>query len=151
VTNDNRKIPKYGILAEISLNDGSIVCGNLFAPGQGRVTDLLNDDRKFLPVQTVEGKFVAIAKSAIQTVSLRSAQAEIYQGSDPWRILGVEQGISIEELKQQYRQLCRVHHPDRIRGLNLGPDYQELANRNMARINDAYVHLMKTMAGTVTA
>jgi hypothetical protein len=151
VANDNRKIPKYGILAEISLNDGSIVCGNLFAPGQGRVTDLLNDDRKFLPVQTVEGKFVAIAKSAIQTVSLRSAQAEIYQGSDPWRILGLEQGVSIEELKQQYRQLCRVHHPDRIRGLNLGPDYQELANRNMARINDAYVHLMKTMAGTVTA
>jgi DnaJ-domain-containing protein 1 len=44
-----------------------------------------------------------------------------------------------------------VHHPDRIRGLNLGTDYQELANRNMARINDAYVHLMKTLSAEVTA
>ena len=145
------KIPKYAILAEIFLSDGSIVCGNLFAPGQGRITDLLNDDRKFLPVQTVEGKFIAIAKSSIQSVSLRSAQPEVYQGSDPWRILGVEPGTSVEEIKQVYRQLCRVHHPDRIRGLNLGTDYQELANRNMARINDAYVHLMKTLSAEVTA
>lgn len=148
---DQRKVPKSAVLAEISLADGSIVCGSLFAPSQGRITDLLNDDRKFLPVETVEGEFVAIAKSAIQKVSLRSAQPTVYQGNDPWRILGVEQGISAEELKQVYRQLCLVHHPDRIRGLGLGTDYEALATGKMARINEAYVQLLKTMASELTA
>lgn len=131
--------------------DGSIVCGNLFISGDGRITDLLNDDRKFLPVEMTGGKFMAIAKTAIQSVSLQPPQPPAYQGSDPWRILGVKEGASVEELKQVYRQLCRVHHPDRIRGLGLGPDYQKLATLDMARINDAYAQLMKTATGEVMA
>jgi hypothetical protein len=147
----DRKIPKSAVRAEIVLADGSILNGNLFAPNLGRITDLLNDDRKFLPVQTLEGQFVAVAKSAIQTVSLRSAEQQAYRGKDPWRILGVEQGISVEELKHVYRQLCGMHHPDRIKGLGLGRDYEDLATRNMARINDAYDQVMKIMGAAVTA
>lgn len=148
---DHRQIPKSAVRAEIVLADGSILNGSLFTPNLGRITDLLNDDRKFLPVQTLEGEFVAVAKSAIQTVSLRSAEQRAYRGKDPWRILGVEQGISVEELKHAYRQLCGMHHPDRIKGLGLGRDYEELATRNMARINDAYDQVMKIMGAAVTA
>jgi DnaJ-domain-containing protein 1 len=148
---DSRKVKKSAILAEIRLVDGSILWGNLFASAQGRITDLLNDDRKFLPIETAEGKFVAIAKSAIHTVSLQSSQPPAYEGSDPWRILGVGEGASADELKQVYRQLCRVHHPDRIRGLGLGPDYQKLATLNMARINDAYTQLMKSSSAETGA
>lgn len=148
---DSRKVKKSAVLVEITLADGSMLWGNLFASAQGRITDLLNDERKFLPVETAEGKFVAIAKSAIQTVSLRPPQIAVYEGSDPRRILGVQEGASAEELKQVYRQLCRVHHPDRIRGLGLGADYQNLATVNMARINDAYAQLMKSISAETAA
>ena len=44
-----------------------------------------------------------------------------------------------------------MHHPDRIKGLGLGRDYEDLATRNMARINDAYDQVMKIMGAAVTA
>ena len=146
MNHDGRKISKSAVLAEISLADGSTICGNLFQANQGRLTDLLNDDRKFLPVQTVEGNFVAIAKSAIQTVSLSNPAPAPYRGSDPWRILGVNEGVSVDELKQAYHQLVRAHHPDRVKGSGLASEYQELATKNMARINDAYAELLKKIS-----
>ncbi len=146
MNHDPRKISKSAILAEISLADGSTICGNLFQTNQGRVTDLLNDDRKFLPVQTVEGQFLAIAKSAIQKVSLSTPPPAPYRGNNPWHILGVKEGVSAEELKRAYYELVRAHHPDRIKGMGLGSEYQELANRNMMRINDAYAELLKTIS-----
>lgn len=140
---DQRKIPKSAVLAEILLDDGSTISGSLFQSNQGRLTDVLNDERKFLPVQTADGNFIALAKSAIQKVSLRTANSAPYRGSDPWRILGVKEGCSADELKQAYHQLVRAHHPDRIKGMGLESEYQELATRNMARINDAYAQLLK--------
>lgn len=143
MNHDQRKIHKSAVLAEISLADGSIICGNLFQPNQGRITDVLNDERKFLPVQTAEGNFVALAKSAIHKVSLPNPNPAPYRGSNPWHILGVKEGASADELKQAYHQLVRSHHPDRIKGMGLGTEYQELATKNMARINDAYAELLK--------
>ncbi|MBR5001003.1 MAG: DnaJ domain-containing protein, partial [Firmicutes bacterium] len=31
---------------------------------------------------------------------------------DPYSVLGVERGVSDEELKKQYRAMCRKYHPD---------------------------------------
>ena len=140
---DPRKIPKSAVLAEILLADGSTVLGTVFQPNQGRLTDVLNDDRKFLPVQMAEGNFVAIAKSAIQKVSLHAPEPPPYRGSDPWRILGVKEGASPEEVKQAYHQLVRAHHPDRIKATGLANEYEELATKNLARINDAYAEVLK--------
>lgn len=144
--NHDRKISKVAAPAEISLADGSIICGNLFHPTQGRVTDVLNDERKFLPVQTVEGNFVAIAKSAIQKVSLHTPQPAAYRGSNPWHILGVKEGVSAEDVKQAYYQLVREHHPDRVKGMGLGSEYLELATKNLARINAAYTEILKKLS-----
>lgn len=144
--NRDRSIQKLAVLAEIWLADGSIICGNLFQSAQGRLSDVLNDDRQFLPVQTIEGNFVAIAKSAIHKVSLPTANPAPYRGSDPWQILGVREGASADELKQAYHQLVRAHHPDRIKGMGLASEYQEMATKNLARINDAYAELLKKMS-----
>jgi DnaJ-domain-containing protein 1 len=144
--NHDRKIQKLAVLAEIWLADGSVICGNLFQSHLGRLSDVLNDERKFLPVQTVEGNFVAIAKSAIHKVSLPSSNPAPYRGSNPWQILGVKEGVSVDELKQAYHELVRAHHPDRIKGMGLATEYQEMATKNLARINDAYAELLKRMS-----
>lgn len=146
MNHDPRKIPKSAVLAEILLADGSTICGNIFQPNQGRITDVLNDERKFLPVQTSEGNFVALAKSVIQKVSLHTPEPAPYRGNDPWRILGVKEGVSADELKQAYYQLVRAHHPDRIKGMGLSNEYLELATKNLARINEAYAQLLKKVS-----
>lgn len=137
-------MPKTAVLAEISLTDGTVMCGNLFLPNQARITDVLNDERKFLPFQTLEGNFVSLAKSVIKKATQYNANPgpAPYEGSDPWHILGVQEGVSADELKQAYHQLARMYHPDRIRALGLGTRYEELATKDMARINAAYAEVL---------
>lgn len=105
---------------------------------------MLNDDRQFLPIETTEGAFLALAKSAIKQVKLPAAEA-VYRGNNPYSILGVREGASAEELKKAYHQLSMVNHPDRIRGLGLGTDFQELATHNMARLRSAYAQISRMM------
>ncbi len=143
MNNMTRALPKSPILVEVSLTDGSIFHGNIFVHRQARLTDVLNDDRQFLPVQTTDGRYLAIAKSFIKQVTLTASEANAYKGNDPYKILGVEQGVSLEELKRAYHQLCLANHPDRIKGFGLSAEYQELGTRNTARINEAYSRLLK--------
>ena len=39
-----------------------------------------------------------------------------------------------------------MHHPDRIKGLGLGDEYEEVATRNMVRINSAYTAILRETA-----
>ena len=55
---------------EFSLADGSTLRGKLFVPIQGRLTDVLNDERKFLPVEQSDGGLLALAKSSIKHVTI---------------------------------------------------------------------------------
>jgi DnaJ-domain-containing protein 1 len=133
------------VAVEISLFDGTSLFGKLAVPIQGRVSDLLNDQREFVPVECADGRFVAVSKRAIKHVSLPGPTPQIYQGDDPYRILGVAEGISPEELKRSYYHLCAKHHPDHIRGLGLGVEYEQLATQQMTRINSAYSRIVKRM------
>ncbi|HEY2445409.1 MAG TPA: J domain-containing protein [Rhizomicrobium sp.] len=141
-----RAISTKGILVEISLIDGTSLVGKICVPVQGRLTDVLNDQREFMPVEGRDGSFVALAKRAIKQVFLPAAEAAAYRGNDPYLILGVREDASPEEVKKAYHQLCAANHPDRIRGLGLGADYEELATQNMTRINSAYSQVMRKSA-----
>ena len=140
---NSRTQHKTSILVEISLTDGSTLRGKLFAVPQGRLVDVLNDERNFLPVENLDGTVTAIAKSAIRSVALPGAVVPVYRGNDPYMILGVTEGVSEHDLKQAYHQLSMINHPDRIKGFGLGTDFQELANNNMVRLNGAYMEILR--------
>ena len=55
---------------------------------------------------------------------------------DPFEVLGVDHGASQEEIKRQWREMCKKYHPDKT--ACLGVELQELAHEKMKQINDAY-------------
>jgi len=140
-----RSVQKTGFI-KFTLNDGSTLRGKVFVPVQGRLSDVLNDTRQFLPIEDADGEIIALAKASIQHVTFPRADAAAYRGTDPYLVLGVERDASLEQLKTAYHQLSMVNHPDRVRSFGLGEDYQELATLNMARINNAYAELTKKPA-----
>jgi hypothetical protein len=137
----SRAVQKNAVPVEITLSDGASLRAKVFLPMQGRISDLLNDERPFLPVES-EGEHLALAKTAIRQVRFPSAQAP-YRGKCPYSVLGLREGATIEEIKKAYHELCAANHPDRVKGAGLGQDFVEFATQNMVRINGAYAQLTK--------
>jgi hypothetical protein len=54
----------------------------------------------------------------------------------PYRILGVGDNATWEEINTAYRRLVMMYHPDRVAGL--GPEFIEIAERKMKEINGAH-------------
>ena len=142
---NSRKLQKIPVLVEIILSDDSKIHGRLFLSPQERLIDALNDNRSFLPIETMDGSVLALAKTGIKHVVLPAAFAAPYRGGDPYLILGVKEGVSKEKLKSVYHQACKDSHPDRIKGFGLGEEFQELASRKMMLINEAYSQILKTL------
>lgn len=54
-------------------------------------------------------------------------------------VLGVGPDATEAEIVSAYRNMARKYHPDRVEGL--GPEFDELAERRMKEINEAYTRL----------
>ncbi len=55
-----------------------------------------------------------------------------------YKILGLSENASIEEVSVQYRKLVKEYHPDRLQGMGLPKEFIELANQKLTAINKAY-------------
>jgi DnaJ-domain-containing protein 1 len=138
----SRTLQRNAVSVEITLTDGASFFARVFLPMQGRVSDVLNDERQFLPVET-DGESLSLAKATIRQVRFPAAANAPYRGKCPYSILGLPEGATVEEIKKAYRELCTANHPDRVRGSGLGQDFVEFATENMMRINSAYAQLTK--------
>jgi hypothetical protein len=129
---------KVKIEVEIELLDGRIMLGHVFGAPKQRLSDLLNDDRQFVPFESSAGIVTVVRKSSIMRATPVQQTAQVDPEKDPYKILGVAQTISDEKLKEAYHQLGRQTHPDRLFALGLPKEFVDLANERMARVNDAY-------------
>ena len=59
-----------------------------------------------------------------------------YSPKDPYDILGVSKGASMEEVKRAYRELAAKYHPDKVS--HLGDEFRTLAEQRFKEINKAY-------------
>jgi DnaJ like chaperone protein len=62
---------------------------------------------------------------------------------DPYVILGIDPGISNEELRKTYRRLVRVNHPDRHIAAGMPAEAVKIATERLQRINEAYDRVLK--------
>jgi DnaJ like chaperone protein len=61
---------------------------------------------------------------------------------DPYLILGIEPGVSLEAVKTAYRALSRDHHPDALMARGVPVDLIRIAEGRMAAINGAYEQIL---------
>ena len=62
---------------------------------------------------------------------------------DAYAVLGVEPGVSDEELRAAHRKLVFTYHPDKLASKGLPEEFMALANDRLAAINAAYETVTK--------
>ncbi|MEE9480326.1 MAG: DnaJ domain-containing protein [Kiloniellales bacterium] len=143
----DEKIDKIKIEAAVQLEDGTDLLGYLFVQPLQRVSDMLNDSRQFLPLQLSDGPLVHLHKSKIAKVSQLAQEPDQEAAFDPYEILGVSPAASDQKLKETYHSLCSAYHPDKLQGLGLPSDFNEIANSRIVRIIDAYRRITAAREG----
>ncbi|SLN32020.1 J domain-containing protein [Oceanibacterium hippocampi] len=127
---------------QVVLADGRSFDGHFFAGAQQRLSDVLNDQRPFLPFATSAGETLLIAKAAIATVTPQESAADdkpaAYRGENPYLLLAVDPKADLATIKRAYHDRIREHHPDRLNGFGLPQEYVDLANQKLSAINKAY-------------
>lgn len=141
------KVWKTKLEVEVELNDGARLLGSLFIKQMQRLSDLLNDPREFLPVQTPEGLIVHLRKSTIARVTQLDQVVEAGAATDPYEVLGVSPRVGDEDLRRAYHELCARHHPDKLTSLGLAAEYIDLANSRIVRVIEAYARIKKQRHG----
>ncbi len=63
--------------------------------------------------------------------------------ADAYAVLGVETGVSDDELRAAHRKLVLTYHPDKLASKGLPEEFMELANDRLAAINAAYETVTK--------
>ncbi len=134
----DEKISKWKIEVRVELHDGTRLLGFLFVTQTQRLSDLLNDARSFLPMQTMDGLIVQLATSTIAKVVQLDQKAEAAAITDPYDILGVSPRVSDQKLKERYHALCTEYHPDKLLSVGVASEFIDLANSRITRIIDAY-------------
>ena len=66
-------------------------------------------------------------------------------GTDPYMVLGLMPGASVDEVKRVYRRLVAEHHPDRLIAKGVPAELIGVATARMAAINHAYAKIVKPM------
>lgn len=77
-----------------------------------------------------------------EQISLRHVEAG---QEDPYRILGLQRGVTLADARTRYRMLVKEHHPDRLIAEGLPPEFIAIANRRLAAINAAWAILEKNL------
>lgn len=61
-----------------------------------------------------------------------------------YKVLGLEPGVTKQQVKKAYRNLALKHHPDRV--AHLGPEYQEQSKRKFQEIVNSYEKVIKDLS-----
>ena len=69
-----------------------------------------------------------------------SNQANSFSKRDPYEVLGIARGASIDKIKNAYRKLANKYHPDKVD--HLGDEFRVLAEQRFKEIQEAYQELV---------
>lgn len=138
--NGSSKIHMLHYLIGIANADGQISEQELYVIR--RIAHAIN-----IPARTLDSilaMFYYQSGNQYQNFNGNQQQASQYQISNSYKILGIAETATADEIKKAYRKLAIKYHPDKVS--QLGPEYQKGAKEKFQKVQEAY-ELIKTHKG----
>ncbi len=138
---NEKMVFKKKLLVELELDSGDMLNGYLFLGQTQRLSDLMNDDRTFLPFEALDGSITIFTKGMarrVKPVEKQQAAAATGDGADPYSLLGVPSNATDAQLREAYHRKVQETHPDKLSNVGISAEIVKFAHERMARINEAY-------------
>ncbi len=135
---NQQHVEKQRILVELQLRTEQTMFGYIYAGRGTRVSDVLNDQRQFLPFETVEGRTTLYSKTAIMQVSEICNVSHYTSQNDPYYLLGVRRSDETEVVQRAFHQQISTCHPDHYLHRNPPPALMKVLAEVSQRLNSAY-------------
>ncbi|MEL7302546.1 MAG: J domain-containing protein [Pseudomonadota bacterium] len=140
------------IAVEIEVDDGTVLHGRAALERGRSVHTLLKGGDDFVYIETHDGdasfvpkdsiKRLKIVKPVIPRPLVTPAHASD-EALNPAAVLGVEADASWEAIRDAYRGLAKLYHPDRYAGVELPDEVSDYIETKAKQINQAF-RLLKT-------
>lgn len=136
----------------ITFND-SIIEGFIFVTHGQRVSDLLNDDRGFIPVESQAGDVRVVSKRAIMEIEIldrdepsaaRDSAVVVLGGGNAYDLLGVEPGADDGVVRAVFLDRMHSIDLDRLRAISANADLIKAAQFIRDRYAAAYDSICHT-------
>lgn len=125
-----------------------------------RLSDLLNDDRNFIPVRLENGENMMVAKSQINSITeiesvsdtgsdelaevdAARASRAARKGFDPYAVLRISPEADLNDVRKAYKARMKAVHPDTVASLGLDDDLARAALLAAQKVNYAYKKIMR--------
>ncbi|MFQ5772450.1 MAG: DnaJ domain-containing protein [bacterium] len=135
----------YDILPDLIIGwgwlDDLVILGLLWRYFYSRKRKRFNYERFFQQSQSAYGNKQGNSYSREKKSEGHSQYMKNSTPWDPYQILGVDTGASLNEIKQAYRDLANKYHPDKVE--YLGDEFKILAEKRFKEIQKAYQELAK--------
>ena len=142
---------QVAVPAELTLDDHSVLKGDLMMPAARPVHEVLNGSNVFLEFRSYGGEQQLLAKSAIRAIRLihvpsanqMRAASRTGETFDPHTVLGVRIEASHDEIRKAYVELAKIYHPDRYATAQLPSEVRDYLAAMSRRVNLAFQALDK--------
>lgn len=104
------------MLAKLVRLSGEALYGYFFIARSSRMQDMLNDERGFLPFETLQGELMMISKHTISDITEIINITALEHGINPYTSLGFTPTNNFAKTEREYKQLIMRWHPDRYKG-----------------------------------
>lgn len=126
-----------------------------------RLSDLLNDQRAFIPVRLENGDTMVVAKSQIVSIaeidsiadsnadgvikidSAAKTRPSNRKGFDAYAVLRVAPDAELDDIRKAYKERMKAVHPDTVASLGLDDDLARAALLAAQKVNYAYKKIMR--------
>ncbi len=132
------KVVKSKVDVQVELNTGKQFLGAFFLRRNQRISEVLNDERVFIPVEIIGGLIVQLPKGTIAKVTTLDQEVDAELVPDPYDILGLSEKATDSEVESTYLRRAKSYHPDMIQAAGVPAEFIEIADLQLALINDAY-------------
>lgn len=125
------------------MSDGTVVRGEIAGGVTPDVMSALARDSAFVEFIAGDGQLKYLAKRQIVQVEAleplsRPTLSSRFVEADPYEMLGIPPGTSVEIAREAFRNLAKKYHPDRFSGLELPAEVVEYTTEMFRQINNAF-------------